>query len=55
MTTIWDAEATCAAAIREAETTCVECACILQQSHRECMQEMERDAIEEEGGIASLF
>ena len=49
MTTIWDTQATCAATIREVETTCAECTCILQQSHGEHMQEMEREAIEEEG------
>ena len=50
-TTIWDAEATCTAAIREVQTTCAECTHILQQSHREHMQEIEREAIEEEGGL----
>ena len=53
--TIWDAEATCAAAIREADTACVECTHILQQSHREHMQEMEREAIEEEGRDHQTF
>ena len=47
VTAIWDAEATCTAAIREVETACAEHTCILQQSHGECMQEMEREAIEE--------
>ena len=48
-TVIWDAKAMCTAAIREAEAACTEHAHILQQSHGECMQEMEREAIEEEG------
>ena len=45
----------CTAAIREVEATCAECPCALQQSHRECMQEMEREAIEEEGRDCHSF
>ena len=48
-TAVQDAEVTCTAAIREVEATCVDHACILQQSHRESMQDIEREAIEEEG------
>ena len=55
VTAIQDAEAACATAIRKAETACVELAYILQQSHRECMQEMEREAIEEEGRDCQSF
>ena len=54
-TAIWDAEATCAATIREVETACVKHAHILQQSHREHMQELERDANEEEGRDCQSF
>ena len=45
----------CAAAFREAETTCEEHAHILQQSHSECMQEIEMEAIEEEGSDHQSF
>ena len=55
VTAIWDAEATCTAAIGEAEAACTKHAHILQQSHRECMQEMQREAIEEEGRDCQSF
>ena len=54
-TVIQDAEATCTAAIREAEATCADCACTPQQSHGECMQDIEREAIEEEGRDCQSF
>ena len=46
---ICNAEGMCAAAIREAETINVDCTHILQQPHGESMQDIEREAIEEEG------
>ena len=46
---IWEVEAKFAVAIREAETASVDHAHKLQQSHRESMQNIEREAIEEEG------
>ena len=47
--TIQEAEAKCAVTIREVETACVDCAHKLQQWHGESMQNIEREAIEEEG------
>ena len=44
-----------AATIREVETSCVEHACILQQSHSDCMQSLEREAIEEDGETLPIF
>ena len=45
---IQDAKATCARTIRKAETICTECACTLQQAHRDSMEGLEREAIEKE-------
>ena len=46
---IGEAETKCAVTIREAEATCVDLACTLQQLHRESMQNIEREVIEDEG------
>ena len=45
---IQDANATCARTIRMAETACTEHAHTLQQTHRDRMEGLEREAIEEE-------
>ena len=47
--TIREVETKCTATIREAEATCADCVHTLQQSHRKSMQNIEREAIEEEG------
>ena len=47
--TIWEAEAKCAVAIREAENACADHTHKLQKSHGKSMQNIEREAIEEEG------
>ena len=48
MAVIWEVEATCTTTMREAETACVDHAHTLQQAHRDSMQGLEREAIEEE-------
>ena len=45
---IQDAEATCSRTIREAETASTEHAHVLQQAHRDSMEGLKREAIEEE-------
>ena len=50
-----DAEAMCAVTIREVETTCVDHACTIQQSHSYSMQCLEREAIEKEGRDCQSF
>ena len=45
---IHNAEATCTSTIRKAETTCMECTCALQQAHRDSIEDLEREIIEEE-------
>ena len=47
-TMIQDAEVTCTAAIRDAKATCADHTHTLQQSHGVSMQDIEREAIEEE-------
>ena len=54
-TVIQDAEATCAAVIREVEATCAECMCTIWQSHGESMQDIDREAIAEEGRDCQSF
>ena len=53
--TIRKVEAMCTAAIREAETTCADHACTLQHTHRDSMQGLQREAIEEEGKDCQSF
>ena len=50
---IWDAEDTCTATIREAETAYTDCTCTKNQT--ESMQDIERKAIEEEGWDCQSF
>ena len=45
---IHNAETTCATTIRKVETACAECTHALQQAHRDSMEGLEREAIEEE-------
>ena len=45
---IQDAKATCARTIRKVKTACTEHACTLQQAHRDSMEGLEREAINEE-------
>ena len=45
---IQDAKATCVRTIREAETASTEYAHALQKAHRDSMEGLEREAIEEE-------
>ena len=45
---VQDAKATCTRTIRKAETACAEGAHALQQAHRDTMEGLEREAIEEE-------
>ena len=52
---IWEVEAVCTAAIREAETACADHTHTLQQTHRDSMQGLEREAIKGEGRDCQSF
>ena len=55
MAVIWDAEAKCAATIREAETACMDHTHTLQWSLDESMEDLECKAIEKEGQDCQSF